>query len=75
MSTIPEVLAARHAGMRVLGLSLISNKVVLSPDETPATHKEVLAAVNMRKTLLPTLVRDVVVRMGAIVAAEAHKDE
>jgi purine nucleoside phosphorylase len=29
MSTIPEVVAANHCGMKVLWLSLITNKVVL----------------------------------------------
>uniref|UniRef100_A0A8U7NMC3 purine-nucleoside phosphorylase n=1 Tax=Corvus moneduloides TaxID=1196302 RepID=A0A8U7NMC3_CORMO len=39
MSTVSEASAARHLGLRVLGLSLITN----SPD-TPAGHEEVLAA-------------------------------
>ena len=41
MSTAPEVTVARHAGMRVIGFSGISNKTSLD-GENAATHKEVL---------------------------------
>ncbi len=43
MSTVPEVTVARHGGMRVLGLSGISNKANLD-GSTPTTHEEVLQA-------------------------------
>lgn len=43
MSTVPEVIVARHGGMRVLGLSGISNKANLD-GATPTTHEEVLQA-------------------------------
>jgi purine-nucleoside phosphorylase len=43
MSTVPEVIVARHAGMHVLGISGISNKANLDGN-TATTHEEVLAA-------------------------------
>jgi len=43
MSTVPEVIVARHSGIRVLGLSGISNKANLD-GSTLTTHEEVLLA-------------------------------
>lgn len=43
MSTVPEVIVARHGGMRVLGFSGISNKANLDGN-TITTHQEVLEA-------------------------------
>jgi len=43
MSTVPEVMVARHGGTRVLGISGISNKANLD-GETLTTHEEVLKA-------------------------------
>ena len=31
MSTVPEIIAARHAGMRILAMSLVTNCAVLEP--------------------------------------------
>ena len=53
MSTVPEVTVARHAGMRVLGISGISNMAVIEPTgESKAVHEEVLEA---GKILVPKL--------------------
>jgi hypothetical protein len=68
MSTVPEILAAHHAGMAVLCLSLITNKVVLYDDPEGkvehANHEEVLAAVAGRGAQLVQLVSEVVKRVG-----------
>ena len=51
MSTVPEVIVAHHASMRVLGLSGISNKANLD-GSTLTTHEEVLQA---GKIIVPKL--------------------
>ena len=51
MSTVPEVIIARHGKMRVLGFSGISNKANLD-GSTITTHEEVLAA---GKLIVPRL--------------------
>lgn len=43
MSTVPEVIVARHGGLRVLGFSGISNKASLD-GSTVTTHEEVIEA-------------------------------
>ena len=62
MSTVPEVLVARHQGARVLGFSLVTNKA--TPEmEGEVTHEEVLAMgpigaarlVSVLRELLPEL--------------------
>jgi len=62
MSTVPEVIAARHGGTRVLGISGISNKANLD-GETITTHEEVLAAGQMLAPKLTTLIRGVLRRL------------
>ncbi|HYU71954.1 MAG TPA: purine-nucleoside phosphorylase [Ktedonobacteraceae bacterium] len=59
MSTVPEVVVARHMGMRVLGLSLITNAA--TGDETQeVNHAEVLAAADAARPKFAALVRGIV---------------
>ncbi len=62
MSTVPEVTVARHGGLRVLGLSGISNAANLDGD-TITTHEEVLAAGQALVPKLITLLRGVLRRL------------
>jgi purine-nucleoside phosphorylase len=56
MSTVPEVIIARHGGMRVLGISGISNKANLD-GSTITTHEEVLEAGRILVPKLTKLIR------------------
>jgi purine-nucleoside phosphorylase len=59
MSTIPEVIVARHAGMRVLGISAITDMAVGTAAAHEISHADVLAAAERIKPHLATLVRGV----------------
>jgi purine-nucleoside phosphorylase len=58
MSTVPEVIVARHGGMRVLGLSGISNKANLD-GSTVTTHEEVIEAGRVITPKIEKIVRGV----------------
>ncbi len=58
MSTVPEVIVARHGGMRVLGFSGISNKANLD-GSTVTTHEEVIEAGKVITPKVEKLVRGV----------------
>ena len=62
MSTAPEVVVARHMGMRVLGLSLITNSATGEETEV-VNHAEVLAAADIARPKFALLVRGI---LGAI---------
>ncbi len=62
MSTVPEVIVARHAGTRVLGVSGISNKANLD-GSTITTHEEVLEAGKKIVPQLSALIRGVLNRL------------
>jgi purine-nucleoside phosphorylase len=62
MSTVPEVIVARHGGMRVLGLSIITDMCL--PDSLQeATLDDIVATANASQPTLATLVRGVLERL------------
>ncbi len=63
MSTVPEVIVARHGGMRVLGLSLISNSLAHGHDKV--SHEEVLAAGKNAVPQLTAIIKGVLAQLSA----------
>ena len=58
MSTVPEVIVARHGGMRVLGLSIITDQCL--PDALePATVQQIIAVAREAEPQLTAVVRGV----------------
>ncbi|MGH7615344.1 MAG: purine-nucleoside phosphorylase [Gemmatimonadales bacterium] len=63
MSTVPEVIVARHQAMRVLGLSIITDLCL--PDALePASVERILAVARAAEPPLAALVRGVVARLN-----------
>jgi purine-nucleoside phosphorylase len=64
MSTVPDVIGAKHCGMAILCLSLITNQVVQSrgKDTIHATHEEVIAAAKESGIRMQRIVEKVVSR-------------
>jgi purine-nucleoside phosphorylase len=67
MSTVNEATVARHGGMRILAISLISNVAVVEPQEgVETTHEEVLAAGALAVPRLSALIGDILGRMPEV---------
>ncbi len=63
MSTVPEVIAARHMGLRVMALSVITDECF--PDALePVTMEDVLAAAGEAEPKLTRIMRAVVAALG-----------
>jgi len=70
-STVPEVIAAKHCGMQILGLSLITNACVTHKSDPVANHEDVLAAVAECATRVEALVQHIICKvvLGSYLAA------
>ena len=64
MSTVPEVIVAVHGGMKVLGVSIITD--VCLPDALqPASVEEIIRVAREAEPRLTRLIRGVVARLGS----------
>ena len=61
MSTVPEVITARHCGMRVMGISCITNMAAGMADRPP-DHEEVIYTAKMAEKSLIKLVNEIIAR-------------
>ena len=63
MSTVPEVIAARHGGMRVVGISFIANPAA-GLSATPLTHEEVTREADRARGSFEKLVLELVASLS-----------
>jgi purine-nucleoside phosphorylase len=62
MSTVPEVIVARHAGLKVLGIGVITDRCI--PDTVgPANIEEIIRAAEKAEPKLTALVKGVLQRL------------
>ncbi|HYK72722.1 MAG TPA: purine-nucleoside phosphorylase [Pseudoneobacillus sp.] len=65
MSTVPEVIVARHAGMKVMGISCISNMAAGILDQ-PLNHEEVIETTEKVKANFLLYVKELIKEFGAL---------
>jgi purine-nucleoside phosphorylase len=65
MSTVPEVIVARHERMRVLGFSVITNSADPDAVHADVSHEEVLSVADRAAAGLAAIIRGIVRSLGA----------
>lgn len=69
MSTVPEAIAARHMGARVVAISLVTNFAAgISPE--PLSHDEVVATANACRDKITALMAVLLPELAAVAAGE-----
>ncbi len=63
MSTVPEVIVAVHCGMRVFGISVITD-LGIEGSPVAVSHEEVQAAAGKAQPLMTEIMREMVIRAG-----------
>ncbi|VDP81310.1 unnamed protein product [Echinostoma caproni] len=64
MSTVPEVLIARHCGLNVFAVSLVTNVCILDEESAEkANHEEVLSTAAMRTVTLQSIFVEMINRI------------
>lgn len=69
MSTVPEVVAARHSGVRVLGISCVTNAAAGILDQ-PLSHQEVLETGERVKGQFIALLKAVIPRIAEAIGSQ-----
>jgi purine-nucleoside phosphorylase len=67
MSTVPEAIAARHSGIRVLGISCVTNAAAGILDQ-PLDHREVLETAERVKGQFIGLLKALIPRIAEAIA-------
>ena len=61
MSTVPEVIVARHCGIKVFGMSIITD-LGLEDQPVEVSHEEVQVAANKAQPLMTEIMREIIKR-------------
>lgn len=64
MSTVMDVIAANHAGMKVLGLSAVANAATGGPDQQPDTIESVVAMAELAGVKIESILKDLFPRLS-----------